>query len=211
MKNIFEGFEAGLARAGLLTSRRAPAGDLLPRLVRLYPADRGARRRGRRRPGRAAEPARPTDVGQHGGKPIKWLGDGVMFYFPDPGRGVSCRARDGRGRAGSRPPAGARRICTRAQCSFRRATTSGAPSTSPRASPITHGRARCSLATRSSPRRRAWPRSDPLRSDRPGGAEGPHRGGVAAGRQEAGLMPRRARMRRPWLGSSVVEQAAHNR
>jgi adenylate cyclase len=25
---------------------------------------------------------------QHGGKPIKWLGDGVMFYFVDPGPGV---------------------------------------------------------------------------------------------------------------------------
>jgi class 3 adenylate cyclase/DNA-binding transcriptional MerR regulator len=25
---------------------------------------------------------------RHGGKPIKWLGDGVMFYFPDPGHGV---------------------------------------------------------------------------------------------------------------------------
>jgi adenylate cyclase len=25
---------------------------------------------------------------QHGGKPIKWLGDGVMFYFRDPGLGV---------------------------------------------------------------------------------------------------------------------------
>jgi len=25
---------------------------------------------------------------QHGGKPIKWLGDGVMFFFPDPGPGV---------------------------------------------------------------------------------------------------------------------------
>lgn len=25
---------------------------------------------------------------QHGGKPVKWLGDGVMFYFPDPGPGV---------------------------------------------------------------------------------------------------------------------------
>lgn len=24
----------------------------------------------------------------HGGRPIKWLGDGVMFYFRDPGRGV---------------------------------------------------------------------------------------------------------------------------
>jgi adenylate cyclase len=25
---------------------------------------------------------------QHGGRPVKWLGDGVMFYFPDPGPGV---------------------------------------------------------------------------------------------------------------------------
>ena len=25
---------------------------------------------------------------QHGGKPIKWLGDGVMFYFDAPGPGV---------------------------------------------------------------------------------------------------------------------------
>jgi adenylate cyclase len=25
---------------------------------------------------------------RHGGKPIKWLGDGVMFYFPAPGSGV---------------------------------------------------------------------------------------------------------------------------
>jgi len=24
----------------------------------------------------------------HGGQPVKWLGDGVMFYFPDPGSGV---------------------------------------------------------------------------------------------------------------------------
>lgn len=25
---------------------------------------------------------------QHGGRPVKWLGDGVMLYFPDPARGV---------------------------------------------------------------------------------------------------------------------------
>ena len=25
---------------------------------------------------------------EHGGRPVKWLGDGVMFYFPDPGNGV---------------------------------------------------------------------------------------------------------------------------
>jgi adenylate cyclase len=26
----------------------------------------------------------------HGGRAVKWLGDGVMFYFPDPGAGVSA-------------------------------------------------------------------------------------------------------------------------
>jgi adenylate cyclase len=25
---------------------------------------------------------------RHGGRPVKWLGDGVMFYFPDPGQAV---------------------------------------------------------------------------------------------------------------------------
>jgi class 3 adenylate cyclase len=25
---------------------------------------------------------------EHSGQPVKWLGDGVMFYFPDPGQGV---------------------------------------------------------------------------------------------------------------------------
>lgn len=25
---------------------------------------------------------------EHGGQPVKWLGDGVMFYFPDPGSAV---------------------------------------------------------------------------------------------------------------------------
>jgi adenylate cyclase len=25
---------------------------------------------------------------EHGGQPVKWLGDGVMFYFPDPGQSV---------------------------------------------------------------------------------------------------------------------------
>ena len=43
---------------------------------------------------------------QHGGKPIKWLGDGVMFYFGDPGRGVRAALEmvDGLAAAGL-PPA----------------------------------------------------------------------------------------------------------
>ena len=43
---------------------------------------------------------------QHGGKPIKWLGDGVMFYFDDPGHGVRPRSRWWTGwRAAGLPPA----------------------------------------------------------------------------------------------------------
>jgi adenylate cyclase len=43
---------------------------------------------------------------QHGGKPIKWLGDGVMFYFPEPGPGVRAALAmvDGLAAAGL-PPA----------------------------------------------------------------------------------------------------------
>ena len=88
MKNIFEGFEAALERAGLLrrvdrppaicfldlsgytrlTEERgdAAAADLAGRLARLV----------------------QRTSGLHGGKPIKWLGDGVMFHFRDPGPAV---------------------------------------------------------------------------------------------------------------------------
>jgi len=43
---------------------------------------------------------------QHGGRPIKWLGDGVMFYFGDPGGGVlaALEMLDGLAAAGL-PPA----------------------------------------------------------------------------------------------------------
>ena len=43
---------------------------------------------------------------QHGGKPIKWLGDGVMFYFADPASGVRAALEmvDGLAAAGL-PPA----------------------------------------------------------------------------------------------------------
>ena len=88
MRNFFEGFEAGLASAGLykpidrppaicfldlsgytrLTEERgdAAAADLAGRLSRLVNRTSALR----------------------GGKPIKWLGDGVMFHFRDPGPGV---------------------------------------------------------------------------------------------------------------------------
>jgi adenylate cyclase len=88
MRNFFAGFETGLAKAGLynpvdrppaicfldlsgytrLTDERgdAAAADLAGRLSRLV----------------------NRTSGQHGGKAVKWLGDGVMFHFRDPGPGV---------------------------------------------------------------------------------------------------------------------------
>jgi adenylate cyclase len=86
--NIIEGFEVLMEKAGIhsrmerlpaicfldltgytrLTQERgdAAAADLAATVARLV---------------------QPSSV-RHGGKPIKWLGDGVMFYFPDPGAGV---------------------------------------------------------------------------------------------------------------------------
>ncbi len=88
MANILGGFEGVLARTGLwerverppamcflditgytrLTQERgdAAAADLATKLARLV--ERTSTR--------------------HGGRPVKWLGDGVMFYFKEPGPGV---------------------------------------------------------------------------------------------------------------------------
>ena len=43
---------------------------------------------------------------RHGGRPVKWLGDGVMLHFPNPGRGVVAALEmvDGVAEAGL-PPA----------------------------------------------------------------------------------------------------------
>ncbi len=86
--NIIDGFETTLSAAGLhsrlehppamcflditgytrLTQERgdAAAADLATKLGRLV---------------------QRTSI-KHGGRPVKWLGDGVMFFFPDPGPGV---------------------------------------------------------------------------------------------------------------------------
>jgi adenylate cyclase len=88
MRNIFDGFEGLLVRAGMyqqlprppaicffdvtgytrLTEERgdAEAADLADRVARLI--------------------QRPS--AEHGGKAIKWLGDGIMFHFRDPGQAV---------------------------------------------------------------------------------------------------------------------------
>jgi len=88
MRNILEGFEAVLSGAGLHNPpERFPAMCFLDLTgyTRLTEEQGDAV---------AAELARSLaslvqkNSVRHGGKAIKWLGDGVMFHFPEPGRGV---------------------------------------------------------------------------------------------------------------------------
>jgi adenylate cyclase len=86
--NIVEGFETLMEKAGIRSRlARLPAICFLDisgytRLTQELGDEAAA--------GLAATVARLVRRSsvQHGGKPIKWLGDGVMFYFPDPGPGV---------------------------------------------------------------------------------------------------------------------------
>ena len=103
---IIDGFEVLLARAGIHSRlERPPAICFLDitgytRLTQERGDDAAA--------DLAASLARLVERSsvQHGGKPIKWLGDGVMFYFRDPGPGVRSALEmvDGLATAGL-PPA----------------------------------------------------------------------------------------------------------
>ncbi len=86
--NLIDGFEALLAKAGLHSRlERPPAICFLDitgytRLTQERGDDAAADLAGTLR-----RLVQRSSV-QHGGRPIKWLGDGVMFYFRDPGPGV---------------------------------------------------------------------------------------------------------------------------
>jgi len=104
--NIIEAFETLMARAGIHSRlERLPAICFLDitgytRLTQERGDDAAA--------DLAATVARSVQRSsvRHGGKPIKWLGDGVMFYFADPGPGVRAALEmvDGLAAAGL-PPA----------------------------------------------------------------------------------------------------------
>jgi adenylate cyclase len=104
--NIIEGFEVLMANAGIRSRlERLPAICFLDltgytRLTQERGDDAAA--------DLATTMARLVQRSsvQHGGKPIKWLGDGVMFYFGDPGPGVRAALEmvDGLATAGL-PPA----------------------------------------------------------------------------------------------------------
>jgi class 3 adenylate cyclase len=86
--NIIEGFETALARAGLVAHlERPPAMCFLD----ITGYTRLTQERGDEAAAAlAAQLARlvqRTSV-RHGGRPVKWLGDGVMFFFKDAGPGV---------------------------------------------------------------------------------------------------------------------------
>jgi class 3 adenylate cyclase len=104
--NIIEGFEVLMAKAGIHSRlERLPAICFLDisgytRLTQEHGDDAAAELSTM-----VARLVERSSV-QHGGKPIKWLGDGVMFYFRDPGPGVRAALEmvDGLAAAGL-PPA----------------------------------------------------------------------------------------------------------
>jgi len=86
--NIISGFEAMLAAAGLHSRLERPPAMCFLDIT-------GYTRLTQERGDEAAAALAGTlsrlvqrSSVQHGGRPVKWLGDGVMFYFPDPGPGV---------------------------------------------------------------------------------------------------------------------------
>ena len=86
--NIIGGFEAALAEAGLKRRlERPPAMCFLD----ITGYTRLTQERGDAAAAQLAEGlgrlVQRTSV-SHGGRPVKWLGDGVMLYFKDPGPGV---------------------------------------------------------------------------------------------------------------------------
>ena len=88
MRNILEGFEVALSDAGLHTpSERMPAICFmdLTGYTRLTEerGDSVAADLAQRLSSMVEQHSR-----RHGGTPVKWLGDGVMFHFPEPGDGV---------------------------------------------------------------------------------------------------------------------------
>jgi len=88
IRNILEGFETSLTRAGLHDPVDQPPAICfldLTGYTRLT-EERGDEAAAELA-GRLARLVQRTSA-QYGGKPVKWLGDGVMFYFREPGRGV---------------------------------------------------------------------------------------------------------------------------
>jgi adenylate cyclase len=88
MRNFFGAFEEGMTRAGLYKAVDHPPAICfldLSGYTRLTEEKGDAA--AAELAGRLSRIVQRTS-GRHGGKPIKWLGDGVMFHFREPGPGV---------------------------------------------------------------------------------------------------------------------------
>jgi adenylate cyclase len=88
MKNIFEGFEAALSNSGIrVRLDRPPAICFLDLTGYTRLTDERGDAAAAELAGLLARLVRRTSL-QHGGKAVKWLGDGVMFYFRESGPSV---------------------------------------------------------------------------------------------------------------------------
>jgi adenylate cyclase len=88
IRNILEGFETSMARAGLLDPvGQPPAICFLDLTGYTRLTDERGDEAAAELAGRLARLVQRTSA-QHGGKAVKWLGDGVMFHFREPRRGV---------------------------------------------------------------------------------------------------------------------------
>jgi class 3 adenylate cyclase len=87
-RNIIEGLESMLAAAGLHTRVDHPPAMCF---LDITGYTRLTQEQGDAAAAQLADRLGPlvqrTSV-KHGGRPVKWLGDGVMLYFPNPGQGV---------------------------------------------------------------------------------------------------------------------------
>ena len=88
MKSILDGIEATLSEAGVYSRLERPPAICFLDIT-------GYTRLTEERGDEAAAELAGTlsrmvrrSSRSYGGKPVKWLGDGVMFFFPDPGSGV---------------------------------------------------------------------------------------------------------------------------
>jgi class 3 adenylate cyclase len=106
LRNIYEGFEATLAGQGLQARvERPPAIAFLDISGYTRMTEERGDEAARDLATALAKIVRRTSA-QHGGRTVKWLGDGVMFHFPDPSRGViACLEMTGTVTGAGLPPA----------------------------------------------------------------------------------------------------------
>jgi adenylate cyclase len=88
LKNIIDNFESALTAAGLRTTlHHAPAVCFLDITGYTRLTEERGDEAAAHLAARLAQLVQRT-AQRHGGKPVKWLGDGVMFYFREPAQGV---------------------------------------------------------------------------------------------------------------------------